>query len=449
MTFSEPIDASSFTYQAIAFSKAGGANLIGPGITIEQLSPTEFEVSNFENLVAPIDGDYTFTVNAAGVKDLAGNSGTGSSSVAWDLITVGPAAPANLAITPDTGISNADGITNVSNVTLTGSLSEPGLAVEVSDNGTALGYATVTGTTFTEGLPLQTGTNNLSVYAVDAAANVSPTTEFTAFYDGTPPVISQVQAPPTNPSQAVNSLAVTFSKAIVPSTFTASAISLTENGRAVALSGLTISANATNTVFTVSGLDSFDNSWGAYVLAVNATAVQDVAGNAGTGATSVTWAMVSPDTTPPTSHVSPLPATSETTQFLVQWSGQDNPGGSGLKYFDVCVQDNGGPFTLWQSQTTATSAVFTGTVGHTYGFYSIATDNADNVEPAKTVAEAFTTVNPTYTSVGTTINANEGTPLSATVLGTFTDSDPNGPTSGFQVMINWGDKSLTDASAAR
>ena len=74
--FSEPIDPATFTYQDITYSKAGGPNLITPGITITELSPTEFEISNFNNLISPIDGTYTFTVSAAGVMDLAGNTGS-------------------------------------------------------------------------------------------------------------------------------------------------------------------------------------------------------------------------------------------------------------------------------------------------------------------------------------------------------------------------------------
>ena len=36
------------------------------------------------------------------------------------------------------------------------------------------------------------------------------------------------------------------------------------------------------------------------------------------------------------------------------WSGQDNPGGSGLAYFDVYVSDNGGAFVPWVTQTADT-----------------------------------------------------------------------------------------------
>ena len=47
----------------------------------------------------------------------------------------------------------------------------------------------------------------------------------------------------------------------------------------------------------------------------------------------------------PTSTVSPLPATENTTAFTLSWSGTDDPGGSGIASYDVYVSDNGGAFT--------------------------------------------------------------------------------------------------------
>ena len=38
------------------------------------------------------------------------------------------------------------------------------------------------------------------------------------------------------------------------------------------------------------------------------------------------------------------------------------------------------------------SALFTGQPGHTYGFYSVATDNAGNVQPTPTSAQATTQI---------------------------------------------------------
>jgi hypothetical protein len=99
------------------------------------------------------------------------------------------------------------------------------------------------------------------------------------------------------------------------------------------------------------------------------------------------------DNTPPTSHVSALPATSSCPSFGVNWSGSDI--GSGLQGFTIYASDNGGPFTPWLSNTTAASADYTGAVGHTYSFNSIATDLTGNVETGKTSGEASTSVTAT------------------------------------------------------
>ena len=37
--------------------------------------------------------------------------------------------------------------------------------------------------------------------------------------------------------------------------------------------------------------------------------------------------------------------------FLVSWSGQDDVGGSGIGSYDVYVSDDGGPYTIFQSDT--------------------------------------------------------------------------------------------------
>lgn len=96
------------------------------------------------------------------------------------------------------------------------------------------------------------------------------------------------------------------------------------------------------------------------------------------------------DVTPPATHVLALPATESSTSFPVQWTGTD--AGSGVQGFTIYASDNGGPFTIFQNDTSATSATFTGQVGHSYGFYSIGQDFVGNVEAAKTVAEATTQV---------------------------------------------------------
>jgi len=87
------------------------------------------------------------------------------------------------------------------------------------------------------------------------------------------------------------------------------------------------------------------------------------------------------DADPPESEVLALPATMDSLYFTVNWAGSDGLG-SGIKsysiYYDI---DSSGVYELWLEDTTATSAEFVFTEdGHTYSFYSIATDNVGFME---------------------------------------------------------------------
>lgn len=96
------------------------------------------------------------------------------------------------------------------------------------------------------------------------------------------------------------------------------------------------------------------------------------------------------DAAPPESAVAALPATTKDATFPVAWSGRD--ASSGIASFRVYVSDNGGPFELWIAGTSDTSAEFAGLAGHTYAFYSMATDRVGHVETPPESADAQTTV---------------------------------------------------------
>jgi hypothetical protein len=89
-----------------------------------------------------------------------------------------------------------------------------------------------------------------------------------------------------------------------------------------------------------------------------------------------------PDDIAPESSASAWTADPSYPSIVVSWSGWDGIGGSGIAWYDVYVSIDGGEYKLWQFRTTETSAVYPGQSGHTYAFYSIATDKAGNVEPA-------------------------------------------------------------------
>ncbi len=96
------------------------------------------------------------------------------------------------------------------------------------------------------------------------------------------------------------------------------------------------------------------------------------------------------DNSLPVSRVTALNASQPSIVFNVKWSGTDT--GSGIDTYTIYVSENGGAFTIWRDGTTDTSGLFAGQPGKTYSFYSVARDKANNVESAKTAAEATTTV---------------------------------------------------------
>lgn len=117
-------------------------------------------------------------------------------------------------------------------------------------------------------------------------------------------------------------------------------------------------------------------------------------GGASRPATLVINAAPEMDTTPPTSAVLPLFEQTSDPSFTVFWAGADEANGSGLKDFDIFVAEEDGPYTPWLSGVTRTSATYTGNYGRTYRFYSIARDNAGNVEATPGAPDATTRVSP-------------------------------------------------------
>jgi hypothetical protein len=138
------------------------------------------------------------------------------------------------------------------------------------------------------------------------------------------------------------------------------------------------------------------------------------------------------DNEPPSSTIEPLPAESRSA-FLVRWSGQDNPGGSGVASFDIYYSEDGGPFRRWLNATTANSAVFQGALGKTYAFYSVAVDQSGNRESPPPAPQAQTTVvlenRPPVFSPQTNVIIWEGQTLSLVASA----SDPDGDAVTYQL----------------
>jgi hypothetical protein len=105
-----------------------------------------------------------------------------------------------------------------------------------------------------------------------------------------------------------------------------------------------------------------------------------------------TWRNVT-DNTNPESAVNTLPGYEVDKDFTVSWKGSDT--GSGIYSYSVYVAENDSAYYPWITDTHDTSAVFSGTAGSTYKFYSIATDSAGNKEVSPVGYDAMTRVSGT------------------------------------------------------
>ena len=248
--------------------------------------------------------------------------------------------------------------------------------------------------------------------------------------------MTSIAAVTPNPRNTpVSTIAVTFSIPVNSSSFGASALTLTDNSNPVTITSAVSLALVSGSTYDINGLAGLSTAEGTYSLTVNAAGISDAYGNPGTGSLSTSWLM---DTTPPTSTVSALPAQTTSTSFNVSATSSDPTGSggstpSGVASIALYDSKDGGPYTEFATVTPATpSASFTGQAGHTYGFYSIATDNAGNVQPTPTAARqtvqiisplsvtsiAAVSPNPRNTSVSS-IDVTFSMPIN---LNTFTDS---------------------------
>jgi hypothetical protein len=164
------------------------------------------------------------------------------------------------------------------------------------------------------------------------------------------------------------------------------------------------------------------------------------------------------DVTSPVSSVAPLPATIASSNgqaaIPVSWSGTDI--GSGIANYTIYVSVNGAAFSPWLVQTTNTSGAYPGTLGNTYGFYAIATDNAGNVEAAKSAAEATTQVvapapiatTTMLSSSSATANVNASITFTASVAPVTGTGTPTGTVTFYDGSAQLGSGTVTAAAMA-
>ncbi len=93
------------------------------------------------------------------------------------------------------------------------------------------------------------------------------------------------------------------------------------------------------------------------------------------------------DALAPSSVLEPLDSITENPLIILEWTGNDDPGGCGVRDYAVYYQIDGGPFLVAGDKLEGDTLHFTAVPGHSYGFYVSATDTVGNKE-IKTTAES-------------------------------------------------------------
>ncbi|MFM6834040.1 MAG: S8 family serine peptidase, partial [Dolichospermum sp.] len=310
VTFSEKIDLSTFNWQDITLTRNGGTNLINNTVIISAINDTTYRINGLSGLTAT-DGTYTLTVNDSGIQDLSGNAGTGTQSETWVMDTTAPTAPSNIVVagisansaelqSSSLQILTTSGQTriNTTTPTISGELGETNLKVFFYDKNTnqLLKQATVTETQFSSSVELPSpGVRELEIRVQDAAGNTT-NTSLSLFADVAPPVISQFLNVPTSTPNPVNTIDVQFSEQINLNTFDKSDITLSRDGVNLTLPNTVTVTYLSDTTYRINGLDSLTNTPGVYSLKVDATTIQDNAGNSGDAAKTATFSITAPPT---------------------------------------------------------------------------------------------------------------------------------------------------------
>ncbi len=251
--------------------------------------------------------------------------------------------------------------------------------------------------------------------------------------------------PRTTPVSAVD---VTFSVPIDTSSPTTGAVTLTDNGSPVALSGITFTlVSGTTSTYQVGDLSAFTAAGGSYTLTVNAADIDDQYGIAGTGTATVSWSTVA--ATPTNTAVTPSTATvsygqSFTFTATVSSSAGAPPDGSVQFLVDGVAYGSAVPL----SGSTAQLAI-----SEPAGSYTIAAEYTGDANYAVTLPAAETSATLTVNQAATATSVAPGTATvsygqSATF--TATVSSPAGvpPDGSVQFLVNGVDYGSPVALAA-
>jgi fibronectin-binding autotransporter adhesin len=292
---SEMVDLATFTLADITLTRNGGANLAtagsGIGVWMSAADLTLYTITLPSSLVGAV-GNYSLTVNGAGVLNPTGVSFAGSKSTTWTIIAGVPTAPVL-----DAGSEGkpGSGYTQYTTPTVKGTGSA-GSTVEIYE-GAVLKGSGVVGNDGKYSIALSAlavGVHQLKARATDSLGTVTAYTAETAItVETASPTIVSMSVYGTPRTVPVGSTGIRFSSVMDLTTFTAADLTLTRNGAAVSTAGITVAASGTDaklyTIVIPPGLNTAD---GVYVLSVTGGGIKNLAGKVVGNNFSTTWTVL-------------------------------------------------------------------------------------------------------------------------------------------------------------
>ena len=395
VTLSEPAAVGSFGLSALTLTRNHGTNLITSAVSVTLVSGSTYMISGLTNRTGT-EGTYTLTVNAADIHDVYGNPGTGSASTSWLMDTTPPTSTVDSLPAQTTSTSFVVSVTASDPKAANGSTASgvASIAIYDSTNGGSFALFTTVSSADPVATFLGDAGDTYAFYSIatDNAGNVqsTPTAAQQTIQIISPMTVDSIAAVAPNPRDApVSSLDVTFSLPINTDSLTTGALNLTDNGQSISTAGASLSLVSGDT-YQINGLAPLTTAEGTYILTVNAADIQDIFGNPGAGSVSTSWLM---DTTRPPAQSTLCRPRRPPTSFVVSVTAPTRRGRTGAR-------PPGSPRSPSTTRSTADHSrslppsrppirrpQFTGQAGNTYAFYSIATDQAGNVQPTPTAAQ--------------------------------------------------------------
>ncbi|MBQ4200099.1 MAG: InlB B-repeat-containing protein [Kiritimatiellae bacterium] len=312
LTFSEDVTSESLTPGGATIKRNGASVALPATASLRRVgdnAPYQYVLAGIDSVLSE-DGAYELTFSSNGITDEAGNVASGSKSVSWTVDRTPPAQITDLAISPDGGFSDADGITYTGALTVSGTLPEAGLTVEIVAKYVGGGETVLTtlptagGDTLPAGAFSQnivmpgTGNATLVVRLTDAAGNSSDS-EKGVSVDGIA-LTGTLTGASDDEGVVMTTATLEFSAKPMDADVTFDKFALTRDGEAIALEGVMFT-KVDDTTFTLTGLDSLCAEDGVYVLTFNGSAVRKyTSGLLMSGSLVMRWRYENPDREPPT-----------------------------------------------------------------------------------------------------------------------------------------------------